>query len=504
MLKRILLWALILLLACAPVAACAVDDAEIIDGILAYFTQGQDIQTWIDTELTQNAGGGMDNLVLALLRMNRGYDFTQYANALDTKLSEGIKSVTTRQRAVLVLSVLGGAERIPEGFADETIGQMGVMSYVFGLHLLNAGFESELWTWENLIDKLYSLQLEDGGWAVSGKIGDPDVTAMCLQALSGSESKSEVFEQTTQRALIYLSSVQNNDGGYTSYGQPACESSAQVIDALISLGIDPLTDERFIKNGHTALDAMLTFRLSDGSFSHLQGGNANTMACVQTLSALISLQNPDVPVYAFESISQAAPAASALNLPLWKIIALSAIALTGLTGTIVSLCRKNARGKRLLLVWILCCIAVYGVCAINIQSAADYYSEPASEQPVAGQAYLSVRCDKVAGRATDGSSPENGEILARTAIDFYEGDSIFDLLTHAARKYEIQIEYQGSADTAYINSINYLYEYAYGDLSGWIYTLNGEKLSVGSAGQAVQNGDEIVWHYTLTLGEDIQ
>ena len=47
------------------------------------------------------------------------------------------------------------------------------------------------------------------------------------------------------------------------------ESTAQVIVALCSLGINPNTDARFIKNGYSAIDGLMKYRnASDGGFYH--------------------------------------------------------------------------------------------------------------------------------------------------------------------------------------------------------------------------------------------
>ena len=41
--------------------------------------------------------------------------------------------------------------------------------------------------------------------------------------------------------------------------------------AITSLGIDPLTDERFIKNGNTLIDGIQSFSLSGGGYEHMLG-----------------------------------------------------------------------------------------------------------------------------------------------------------------------------------------------------------------------------------------
>ena len=56
---------------------------------------------------------------------------------------------------------------------------------------------------------------------------------------------------------------------------------------------------------------------------------------------------------------------------------------------------------------------------------------------------------------------------------------------------------------AYIRGIAYIYELEYGDLSGWIYRVNGESPSVGCGSYILSDGDRIVWHYSLEQGEDI-
>ena len=57
---------------------------------------------------------------------------------------------------------------------------------------------------------------------------------------------------------------------------------------------------------------------------------------------------------------------------------------------------------------------------------------------------------------------------------------------------------------AYVNGINYLYEYAYGELSGWIYSVNAVTPSIGCGSYILEDGDEVLWQYTTDLGEDLK
>ena len=67
------------------------------------------------------------------------------------------------------------------------------------------------------------------------------------------------------------------------------ESCAQVILALCELDIDPETDERFQKADGNVIDALLAFRLNDGSFAHQSDGAADAMAGEQAMQALAAM-----------------------------------------------------------------------------------------------------------------------------------------------------------------------------------------------------------------------
>ena len=57
---------------------------------------------------------------------------------------------------------------------------------------------------------------------------------------------------------------------------------------------------------------------------------------------------------------------------------------------------------------------------------------------------------------------------------------------------------------AYIAGINYLYEFDFGELSGWTYRVNGEVPSVGCDKYELKDGDKVEWIYTCELGKDIR
>lgn len=145
-------------------------------------------------------------------------------------------------------------------------------------------------TREALIDAILAAQLSDGGWNVNGNGADPDMTAMAIQALAPYYSSNAKVKSAVDDALKRLSKMQEVNGGYTSWGTANAESVAQVIVALTSLGIDPASDGRFIKNGYSTLDALATFYNDKGGFKHSQSDttSSNGLATEQAYYALAS------------------------------------------------------------------------------------------------------------------------------------------------------------------------------------------------------------------------
>ena len=83
-----------------------------------------------------------------------------------------------------------------------------------------------------------------------------------------------------------------------------------------------------------------------------------------------------------------------------------------------------------------------------------------------------------------------------------EGESAFDQLLEATRMHRIQMEFDGTTAGTYVRGIGYLYEYAFGDLSGWMYKVNGVYADVGCSQYRLRDGDRVEWVYTKTLGKE--
>ena len=129
----------------------------------------------------------------------------------------------------------------------------------------------------------------DGGWALTGDVADPDVTGMALQALSKYQDNVKV-KTATEKALVCLSNMQNDNGGFSSYDIENSESNVQVIVALCELGI-PYNDARFVKNGNTILDELMSYYNKGNGFNHTENGSgANLMATEQAFYGLVAVK----------------------------------------------------------------------------------------------------------------------------------------------------------------------------------------------------------------------
>lgn len=101
--------------------------------------------------------------------------------------------------------------------------------------------------------------------------------------------------------------------------------------------------------------------------------------------------------------------------------------------------------------------------------------------------------------------PEDGVILAPVTVTFYEGESVFNVLQRTCRQNGIHMEFENTPmyNSAYIEGIHNLYEFDCGELSGWMYSVNGWFPNYGCSRYALQAGDVIRWVYTCDLGYDV-
>lgn len=101
--------------------------------------------------------------------------------------------------------------------------------------------------------------------------------------------------------------------------------------------------------------------------------------------------------------------------------------------------------------------------------------------------------------------PEDGIIYKSKEVTFYEGESVFDVLLREMKKNKIHMEFEMTPiyNSNYIEGIHNIYEFDCGELSGWMYRVNGWYPNYGCSRYTLKDQDVVEWIYTCDLGRDI-
>ena len=284
----------------------------------------------LSSEIVTEAGSAaIDWYALALGRLGYDDDYLAYLALAEANIShryqdvdklDRIKATEWHRVGMTMLSAGGDPTILQDGqinlVADgsynrgltKALEAQGSNAFYWGLLMIDSlRYEIPEDAVVNRNDIIFSIlkgQQADGGFGQGGA-SSVDMTAMAIQALApyyNNETKykyiraideveySKTVREIVDEALAYLSNVQELDGHFSNAMGGSCEDTAQVIMALAALGIDLKTDERFIKEGLTVIDALMSFRKESGGFAHLSNDDdADTMATEQALLALAAV-----------------------------------------------------------------------------------------------------------------------------------------------------------------------------------------------------------------------
>ena len=163
---------------------------------------------------------------------------------------------------------------------------------------------------------------------------------------------------------------------------------------------------------------------------------------------------------------------------------------------------KKRNKKNLIAVAVLAAAGVLFILLTNFQSAGSYHEDVKEDGDFT--VTMTIRCDTILGMEKKNRHiPDDGVILEETAFSVSKGETVFDVLIDAVKRYGVPVDNRGAQGAAYIAAINYLYEFDYGDLSGWMYRVNGRFPDVGCQSYFLSPGDKIEWLYTTDIGHDL-
>lgn len=125
--------------------------------------------------------------------------------------------------------------------------------------------------------------------------------------------------------------------------------------------------------------------------------------------------------------------------------------------------------------------------------------------------YFSIECSTIFNNLSDldpaklGELPSDGIILKMQKVVFYAGESVFDVLKRVCKENGIQMEssFTPMYNSAYVEGINNLYEFDCGNLSGWMYRVDGWYPNYGCSRYQLCDGETVEWRYTCDLGKDV-
>ena len=139
---------------------------------------------------------------------------------------------------------------------------------------------------ESLINALLTAQKDEGCW---DEYNMPiDSTANVIAGLSFYKDRDDV-SRAIEKGISYLSGQQKPSGAFDGGYGVNSNSTAMVVVALAAVGVNPDTDARFIKNGNSVLDGLLSFALMDNSgFGYQDNTTLDMSATEQSFRALIA------------------------------------------------------------------------------------------------------------------------------------------------------------------------------------------------------------------------
>lgn len=151
------------------------------------------------------------------------------------------------------------------------------------------------------------------------------------------------------------------------------------------------------------------------------------------------------------------------------------------------------------LIALLCVILLFSLCACaqKEQSSYDYSCTLTIECKEILTHYEKLNKDKTS------LVPSDGIILDEIICGFNEGESVYDVLRRVCneRKLHLDASITPAYNTAYVKGINNLYEFDCGELSGWIYSVNGVMPQFGCSDYKLAQGDNIVFSYICEYAE---
>ncbi len=289
----------------------------------------------------------------------------------------------------------------------------------------------------SLIEAVLHNQADDGSWNEWGSVQS---TANAIIGLSFYKGNADI-DQAIADAVAYLRHAQGNDGKFDDGFGPDANVAAMAVLGFCAAGINPDT---VMKNDVSALDALLSFALTDNSgFGYSDNSSIEDFPTYQGFFALIAAKQ------VMESET-----GEAFNI----------YDFSHNSGSLVP-------GR-----------------AISSGSMEEPITPPEEKEEITVK--MTIR-------------PDVGYWMKNKSVTVEKGATVCDALLEALDGSGIT---QEGAESGYVSEMSYggktLGEFDKGENSGWLYKVNGELPDVGLTSYEIKDGDSILWYYTEDWTKD--
>ena len=290
---------------------------------------------------------------------------------------------------------------------------------------------------------------------------DPDTTGTALAALAAYADRAAV-KSFIDKAVAGLSKAQNSNGSYGNVN-----SDAMVIIGLAAVGIDPASDERFVKGGCSLADALLLY-VNDTrkGFTTAAVGAVNGESTQKT--AALATEQGFRALVTLEKLASLNGDSKSFNI-YTQLVKTSASGSTTTTrpekpsdgftsngaGTVPSTSTDSGTGG-----------------SAGSTTTAKWISVAVSIEPGSGSAWYSG------------------------SVRVAEGATVEQALETAAAQAGLILNIKDGYLRAVIRSGVTLGQYDEGPNSGWLYKVNGKAPNVGIADYQLKGGETVTVYYT--------
>lgn len=397
-------------------------------------------------------------------------DKTVYLNKTVNALSLASALATDRAKAEIILNALGtdstqltSYDKTSYNNAEALANMQLGSSYYAAPWILLAEEAGQLSLSDkqrsDMIDLLIKAQGENGLfysiWA-NEKYDDVDTTGTALAALARFKDDDAV-KAFCDKALEGLSSAQGENGSYGNIN-----SDAMVIIGLAAVGINPSSDERFVKNGCSLADAVMLYVNDAGNgftttyISGSSGDKARALATEQGFRALVTL----------EQLSDC----STFNVYTLKSEGGQSVPVKAELKPFEATEKTDEKTD---------------------ESTGD---SGGSSSGGSAEAEITVKAEVIAA---------DSEEWLSESVTVEKGATAADVLKKALAKAGMSAN---GIDSGYIKSVTKdgktLAEFDKGANSGWMYKVNGTAPQTGIADYTVKSGDTVTLYYTADYTKD--